>query len=134
MKLLLDTHLLLWAAGGLPELPLSAKRMIENPTNELFFSAASLWEISIKHSLGRADFQVDPQVLRRALFDNGYLEIVISSLHATMTATLPHIHKDPFDRMLVAQAIAEGITLLTCDSEVAQYPGPIKKVKVANRR
>ena len=134
MKLLLDTHLLLWAAGGLPELPLSAKKMIEDPTNELFFSAASLWEISIKYGLGRADFQVDPQVLRRALFDNGYQEIVVSSLHATATATLPPIHKDPFDRMLVAQAIAEGITLLTCDSEVAQYKGPIKKFRVASRR
>lgn len=134
MKLLLDTHLLLWAAGGLPELPSPAKKMIEDPTNELFFSAASLWEISIKHSLGRSDFQVDPQVLRRALFDNGYQEIVISSLHAAATATLPPIHKDPFDRMLVAQAIAEGITLLTCDSDVAQYKGPIKKFKVVKRR
>ncbi len=134
MKLLLDTHLLLWTAGGKPELPLPAKKMIEDPTNELFFSAASLWEISIKQTLGRADFQVDPQVLRRALFDNGYQEIVVSSLHAAATATLPPIHKDPFDRMLVAQAIAEGITLLTCDSEVAQYKGPIKKFKVAKRR
>jgi len=134
MKVLLDTHMLLWAAGGLPELPLAAKKMIEDPTNEVFFSAASLWEISIKHSLGRADFQVDPQVLRRALFDNGYQEIVVTSLHAAATATLPPIHKDPFDRMLVAQAIAEGITLLTCDSEVAQYKGPIKKLKVAKLR
>ncbi|MEO8385257.1 MAG: type II toxin-antitoxin system VapC family toxin [Betaproteobacteria bacterium] len=134
MKYLLDTHLLLWAAAGMPALPLPAKKLIEDPTNDIFFSAASLWEISIKHGLGRADFQVDPQVLRRALFDNGYQEIVVSSLHAAATATLPPIHKDPFDRMLVAQAIAEGITLLTCDNEVAQYKGPIKKFKVAKRR
>ena len=134
MKLLLDTQLLLWTAGGLPELPLPAKKIIENPTNELFFSAASLWEISIKHSLGRADFQLDPQVLRRALFDNGYQEIAVTSAHAAAIATLPPIHKDPFDRMLVAQAITEGITLLTCDDEVAQYKGPIKKFKVAKSR
>lgn len=134
MKLLLDTHLLLWAAGGLPELPLAAKKMIEDPINELFFSSASLWEISIKYGLGRADFQVDPQVLRWALFDNGYQEAVVTSLHATATATLPAIHNDPFDRMLVSQAIAEGITLLTCNSEIAKYEGPIKKFKAANKR
>ena len=103
-------------------------------TNELFFSAASLWEISIKHCLGRAEFQADPQVLRRALFNNGYHEIVVSSMHAAAIATLLPIHKDPFDRMLVAQAIAEGITQLTYDSAVAQYKGPIKKFKVASKR
>lgn len=133
MKLLLDTHLLLWAAGGLGPLPATARKMIEDPANELYFSAASLWEISIKIRLGRDDFQVDPQVLRRELFDNGYLELPVTSEHAVAVATLPPHHKDPFDRMLVAQAIAEGITLLTCDGEIARYGGPIKKIKEAKK-
>ncbi len=125
MKLLLDTHLLLWAAGSPDQLPPKARTMLEDPANELLFSAASLWEIAIKRSLGRADFQVDARVLRRGLLDNGYLELPITSEHAVFIESLPTIHKDPFDRILVAQATVEGITLLTADVLVAQYPGPI---------
>ncbi len=125
MKLLLDTHLLLWAAGSPDQLPPKARTMLEDPANELLFSAASLWEITIKRSLGRADFQVDARVLRRGLLDNGYLELPITSEHAVFIESLPTIHKDPFDRILVAQATVEGITLLTADVLVAQYPGPI---------
>ena len=127
MKLLLDTHVLLWAAGSPDQLPPRARVMLEDPANELLFSAASLWEIAIKHSLGRADFQVDARVLRRSLLDNGYLELPITSEHAVFIESLPTIHKDPFDRILVAQATVEGITLLTADVLVAQYPGPISK-------
>ncbi len=125
MKLLLDTHLLLWAAGSPDQLPPKARTMLEDPANELLFSAASLWEITIKRSLGRADFQVDARVLRRGLLDNGYLELPITSEHTVFIESLPTIHKDPFDRILVAQATVEGITLLTADVLVAQYPGPI---------
>jgi PIN domain nuclease of toxin-antitoxin system len=127
VKLLLDTHLLLWAAGEPERLPLAALGEIENPENELLFSAASLWEIAIKRGLGRNDFQVDPRLLRRGLFDNGYLELPITSEHAVTVIGLPAVHKDPFDRILVAQAIVEGITLLTTDDLVARYPGPIRK-------
>lgn len=128
MKLLLDTHLLLWAAGLPNLLPEPAKKMIEDSENKLYFSAASLWEIAIKRSLGRTDFQVDARVLRRGLLDNGYNELPIGSDHAVFIENLPPIHKDPFDRILVAQASVEGITLLTSDSLVGKYPGPIQFV------
>jgi PIN domain nuclease of toxin-antitoxin system len=128
MKLLLDTHLLLWAAGSPDQLPAAARQLLEDPLNELLFSAASLWEIAIKRGLGRADFQVDARVLRRGLLDNGYQELAITSAHAVSIDSLPPIHKDPFDRILVAQATVEGITLLTADALVAQYPGPVRQV------
>lgn len=128
MKLLLDTHLLLWAAGDPGRLSTVARALIEGPENELFFSAASLWEISIKRGLGRSDFQVDTRVLRRGLLDNGYNELPIISEHAVAIEGLPPIHKDPFDRMLLAQATVEGITLLTADVLLAQYPGPVRGV------
>lgn len=128
MKLLLDTHLLIWAAIGSDRLSAKARKLIEDPINELYFSAASLWEISIKNGLGRADFQVDARVLRRALLDNGYQELPITGAHTVAIESLPPIHKDPFDCILVAQATAEGITLLTSDVLVAKYPGPIRKV------
>jgi PIN domain nuclease of toxin-antitoxin system len=128
VKLLLDTHLLLWAAGTPERLSADAARLIGEQANELFFSAASVWEVVIKRGLGRDDFQVDPHLLRRGLLDNGYSELPMGSEHAVAIDTLPPLHKDPFDRMLVAQAIVEGITLLTSDQRVAQYPGPIRKV------
>ena len=126
MKLLLDTHLLLWAAGEPGKLPPAALAEIENTDNVLLFSAASLWEIAIKRGLGRADFTVDPRLLRRGLIDNGYHELPITSEHAVAVDGLPAIHKDPFDRILVAQSIVEGITLLTVDELVGQYPAPIR--------
>jgi PIN domain nuclease of toxin-antitoxin system len=128
MKLLLDTHLLLWAAGAPDQLPAAARQLLEDPQYELLFSAASLWEIAIKRGLGRSDFQVDARVLRRGLLDNGYQELAITSAHAVSIDSLPAIHKDPFDRILVAQATVEGIILLTADALVAQYPGPVRKV------
>lgn len=126
MKLLLDTHVLLWAAGSPAQLPPAARALLEDLNNELVFSAANLWEIAIKRGLGRADFQVDARVLRRGLLDNGYLELPITSEHAVFIESLPAIHKDPFDRILIAQATVEGITLLTADALIAQYPGPIR--------
>lgn len=128
MKLLLDSHLLLWAAGSPERLPESARALFEDPVNELLFSAASLWEIAIKRGLGRGDFQVDARVLRRGLVDNGYLELPVTSEHAVAIDSLPPLHRDPFDRILVAQAQVEGITLVTADEMVAKYPGPIRKI------
>jgi PIN domain nuclease of toxin-antitoxin system len=128
MKLLVDTHLLLWAAQGIEHLPPDAQTLMSEPENELFFSVASLWEIVIKCGLGREDFKVDPQVFRRSMLDNGYHELPILSGHVVAVGTLPTIHKDPFDRLLVAQAIVEGIMLLTADKQVAKYLGPVKHV------
>lgn len=128
MKLLLDTHLLLWVAGQPEQLSATARTLLDDPQNELLFSAASLWEVAIKRGLGRDDFRVDPRLLRRGLLDNGYSELAITSQHAVTIKGLPPIHKDPFDRILVAQSIVEGIALLTTDPVVAQYPGPVRRV------
>ncbi len=128
MKLLLDTHLLLWAAGQPGRLPAPARDLLQDPEHQLLFSTASLWEIAIKSGLGRADFRADARLLRRGLLDNGYAELPIAGAHAVAVTVLPPIHKDPFDRMLVAQAAIEGVTLLTADPVVAQYPGPIQRV------
>ena len=128
MKLLLDTHLLLWAAGEPKKLSLKARRLMTDTGNELMFSAASVWEVAIKRALGRADFQVDTRLFRRGLIDNGYVELPVLSAHAVAVESLPPIHKDPFDRLLVAQSLVEGIVLLTSDVTVAQYGGSIRLV------
>jgi len=128
MKLLLDTHLLLWAASQPEKLSAAARKLLDDPRNELLFSAASLWEIAIKATLGREDFRVEPRLLRRGLLDNGYIELPITSLHAVSIDGLPSLHKDPFDRLLLAQAVSEGITLLTTDAQLARYPGPVRKI------
>jgi len=128
VKLLLDTQILLWAAGQPARLSSAARKLLGDPRNELVFSAASLWEIAIKNSLGREDFRVDPRLLRRGLLDNGYVELPVTSQHAVNIDSLPPLHKDPFDRLLVAQALSEGITLVTGDAQLARYPGPVRKV------
>jgi PIN domain nuclease of toxin-antitoxin system len=128
VKLLLDTQLLLWAAGQPERLPVGARTVIDDGRNQPMFSAASLWEVAIKSGLRRADFRADARLLRRGLLDNGYDELAITSEHAVAIANLPPINKDPFDRMLVAQSAVEGILLVTADPIVAQYPGPVRKV------
>lgn len=128
MKLLLDTQILLLAAGQPGRLSATARKLLNDPRNELLFSAASLWEIAIKNTLGREDFRVEPRLLRRGLLDNGYVELPITSQHAVNIDSLPPLHKDPFDRLLLAQAISEGIILLTGDTQLARYRGPVRKV------
>ena len=128
MRLLLDTRILLWAAGAPDRLSEKAIALLTDVSNELLFSAASMWEIVIKSGLGRDDFQVDARQLRTALLVNGYHELPVSSLHALTLADLPTLHKDPFDRMLLAQAIRDELTLVTADSLLTAYPGPIIKV------
>ena len=125
MNLLLDTHVLLWAAGLPERLPAAVRTMIEDPGTELSFSAASLWEIVIKRGLDRTDFSVEPHLLQRGLLESGYAELAVTGAHALAVDLLPPIHKDPFDRILIAQAQSEGITLLTADETVGRYPGPI---------
>ena len=128
MKLLLDTQILLWAAGQPKRLSSAARKLIENPRNDLLFSAASLWEVASKSALGRTDFRVEPRVLRRGLLDNGYTELPVTSEHAVSVTGLPDLHRDPFDRILLAQALCEGFTLLTADATIAKYPGPVRRV------
>jgi len=128
MRLLLDTHLLLWAVGPDERLSAQARRLMGDADNELCFSVASIWEVAIKHGRGRDDFQVDPRLLRRELVDNLYRELPVTGEHAAAIASLPPLHRDPFDRMLVAQSMVEGIMLLTSDPLVAQYPAPVQKV------
>ena len=128
MRLLLDTHLLLWVSEESPRLSRKALELIEDDDNVLMFSAVSLAEIAIKSALRRPDFEVEPTTLRRGLIDNGYIELNLTGAHAVAVAGLPPFHKDPFDRLLVAQAIVEGITLVTADSLVRQYSGPIRLV------
>jgi PIN domain nuclease of toxin-antitoxin system len=128
MKLLLDTQLLLWAASEPGRLTPATRRLLEDPRHALLFSAASIWEVSIKASLGRDDFSADPRVLRRGLLDNGYVELPVTGAHAAAVLDLPPHHRDPFDRLLVAQAQVEGITLVTADAAVARYSGPIRRV------
>jgi len=128
VKLLLDTHLLLWAAAAPDRLSQVALALIEDPGNEPMFSAASVWEVAIKYSLGRDDFTANPRLLRRALRDNGYEEIAVTSLHALAVLDLLHLHKDPFDRILAAQSLVEGITVLTADPVMARYGGLMRQV------
>ena len=128
MRLLLDTHILLWGAIEPERLSEGALALLESDGAELIFSAVSIWEIAIQAGQNRDGFRIDPMVLRRALVENGYLELPLTGLHCVGLVALPAIHKDPFDRMLVAQASVEGITLVTSDATVARYPGPIRLV------
>jgi len=123
MKLLLDTHILLWSA--IDKLPVGAAEYILDESNTLYFSLASIWEIVIKRGLNRPDFCVDPYMLYNGLLDNGYEELPITSSHVLAIGTLPDIHKDPFDRLLLAQAISEKIHLLTSDTQMTQYTAPM---------
>ena len=125
---LLDTHVLLWAAGEPERLPRATRALLDSPATDLLFSTASLWEIAIKRSLGREDFRVEPRRFRTGLLNNGYRELPIRGDHALAVDLLPPIHRDPFDRMLLAQTHVEGATLLTADRLLAQYPGPIERL------
>ncbi|HEY1901570.1 MAG TPA: type II toxin-antitoxin system VapC family toxin [Terracidiphilus sp.] len=128
MKFLLDTHLVLWTFFEPRRLSAPARTILEARQSILVFSTVGLWKIGIKRGLGKRGFQVDPRILRRALLDDGYEELPVLGQHAIEVDTLPPIHKDPFDCILIAQAMVEGITLLTADPMIAQYPGPIHKV------
>jgi PIN domain nuclease of toxin-antitoxin system len=128
MNLLLDTHLLLWASGLTGKLPAAAQPLLEDSGNTLCFSPISLLEIAIKAAQGRSDFQVEPRLLYRGLIDSGYVELPVTSEHTLNVLSLPPLHKDPFDRLLIAQATVEGFLLVTTDKAVAVYPGPIRKV------
>jgi len=128
MKLILDTHLFLWALAGSSRLSARARKLIADPSNELIFSVISIWEIAIKNGKGLSSFRSEPGLIRSSALQNQYTELDIRGPHVLAIANLPPIHKDPFDRLLIAQAMVEGITLLTADAVITRYPGPIKKV------
>lgn len=128
MRYLLDTHILLWAMDQYERLPDVAYQIIKNPENTLFFSTASIWEIAIKYAKKRTDFDSDPHEIRFNAIHSGYLELAIMGNHAAGVAMLPNIHNDPFDRLLISQAIIEDATLITHDKIIAKYPGPIEVV------
>ena len=129
MTWLIDTHLLLWAAIGSRRLPRAARRILDDPSAQLLFSSASMWEVAIKANRSENGFDVDVARLRRGLLENDYAELAITGEHTVMTRTLPRVHADPFDRMLLAQAIAEDVTLLTADPVFADYEGPVEIVR-----
>ncbi len=128
MNLLLDTHIALWAITDSPKLPQKARELIQSAKTTVWISTASIWEIAIKHSLGRGDMPVSSQEALRYFQESGYQFIAIEAEHAVAVADLHAHHQDPFDRILVAQALVEPMRLMTHDPLVALYSDTIIKV------
>ena len=128
MQLLLETHLLLWAVASSRRLAPEARSFVEDPANDVFFSAASLWEIAIKSSLRRRDFRVDVPLMHSALSAMGLTELPVRSEHAVRVTELPPVHRDPFDRLLLAQSLVEQMVLLTNDALLARYGAVVRVV------
>ena len=128
MQLLLDTHLLLWAVNEPERLDAALIQMLEDPLNTPVFSVVSLWEMVIKRGLDRPDFRLEPPLLRKALLEAGWRELPVESHHVLVVGQLPALHRDPFDRLLLAQAQADGLLLITADQQLAQYPGPVRRM------
>ena len=126
--LLLDTQLILWAAFAPERLSAKAAKQLRSRETPLAFSLASLWEVAIKTSLGRPDFVVDCQAFHQALLNQGFVELPIQAAHISHVATLPWVHRDPFDRLLVAQAMVEHVSLLTSDATLKGYGRFVKVV------
>ena len=121
MNYLLDTHVLLWTLVDPDKVPGTMRRLIEDAGNRISFSAASIWEIAIKHSLGKDDFPVEPATIWKAARETGLEELAVTAEHSVGVDALPWLHRDPFDRLVVAQARAEGMKLLSLDPEVNTY-------------
>ena len=128
MNYLLDTHLVVWSITESTRLGADVRALLEDPANQPYVSVVSIWEVAIKHALKKPEFTINPQHLRSAIRKTEFRELPVSGEHAVAVHGLPKIHKDPFDRILVAQAIVEGFTLLTVDSILARYPGPVRLV------
>ncbi|MEN3150520.1 type II toxin-antitoxin system VapC family toxin [Neorhizobium sp. IRAMC:178] len=129
MRILLDSHLLVWLVGASDRLPLAAREIIENPDHDIFFSSASIWELSIKYSSGKIGLELPPRMLYQVLIESNFNELAVTASHALEIDSLPQIHKDPFDRILIAQSMSEGMLLLTSDEAIAKYGGPIRFVR-----
>jgi PIN domain nuclease of toxin-antitoxin system len=128
VRFLLDTQFVVWVPISDARISRTARSVLNSRENEFVFRDASIWEIAMKRGLGRSDFLFDPREIRRQMLENGFEELPVLGQHAVAVDILPSIHKDPFDRILIAQAMVEGITLLTADPVKASYPGPIRKV------
>lgn len=128
MRLLLDTHVLLWALAKPERIRADARMAIEDPNNDVLFSAASIWEIAIKASLNRIDFQVSPAEITTAALESGFTELPVHSGAAAHTAKLPMHHRDPFDRLLIAQAITEPAVLYTADAQLEAYSELVHRI------
>ena len=130
MRLLLDTNVLLWTCGYANRLGAATRAFVEAEANEVLFSAISILEIAVKTRLGRPDFKAPPSQIFHAAWDMGFAELPVRSEAAALVADLPLLHRDPFDRLLVAQAIAEPATLVTSDARLEAYPALVRRVPV----
>ncbi len=128
MRLLLDTHVLIWALVEPERLAAKVRAELEDPANEVLFSAASVWEMAIKSALGRADFRVSPETLVRGAQATGFVELTVRSAAALKVASLPPHHRDPFDRLLVAQAMTEPALLYTADVQLLAYSDLVVRI------
>ena len=126
--MLLDTHVLLWALVEPRRLDGETRATIESGDTEVLFSAASIWEIAIKAGLGRSDFAFDPAEMARAALDTGFTELAVRSNAAALVGRLPLLHRDPFNRILVAQAIVEPATLYTTDQQLVPYSDLVRRI------
>ncbi|MDG6309361.1 type II toxin-antitoxin system VapC family toxin [Glaesserella parasuis] len=125
MKILLDSHILLWLAWDKKEnLSPQAVELLDDPTSEIYFSLASLWEIAIKSSLGKPDFDIDVEALEQGLIQVGCRMLAIELPHILKQAQYPFIHRDPFDRLLMAQAEVENVFFMTADTMILKYQKP----------
>ena len=128
MRLLLDTQIMLWALTGSARLGAAARRLIVDPVNDIYVSTASIWEIAIKHALGRGEMPVSGARAADLCAAAGYRDLPVAWRHAAAVETLPPLHADPFDRILVAQALAEPMRLLSRDAAVAGYGAMVMAV------
>jgi len=128
MRLLLDTHVLLWTLGAPERLGNALSATIKNPDNDVMFSAVSIWEIAIKSALKRDDFQVAPDEILAAAIESGFTELPMRSAAAVQVARLPAHHRDPFDRLLIAQAMTEPATFYTADSQLEIYSELVHRI------
>jgi PIN domain nuclease of toxin-antitoxin system len=127
MRFLLDTHLLIWSLIDTKRISARTRRLMEDESNDLYFSVVSLWEIGVKRALNRPEFNMDPHLLRGELLSEGYTELSVTADHALAVEQLPPLHKDPFDRLLLCQTLVEGLTLLTKDEKILAYPVSVRR-------
>ena len=128
MRILLDTHLLIWAVADPGRLDRKTADDLEDTANEVLFSAASIWEIAIKYRLSRPDFAHEPNQIAQTARQTGFAELPVRAASAAVVATLPPLHRDPFDRLLIAQALAEPALFYTADAGLAAYSDLVRRV------
>jgi PIN domain nuclease of toxin-antitoxin system len=128
MRVLLDTHVLLWALITPKRLGKDARAALESPDNDILFSAASIWEIAIKSALKRSDFRIAPDIVAAAAIESGFTELPVKSAAAIQVAKLPDHHRDPFDRLLIAQAMTEPAMLYTVDTQLEVYSELVRRI------